>query len=188
MNKAEKDNEDSVAATFKRMRQEAKNRGGKLPDLAAPAASRETSISRSRNVKKPHTLGKPTGKDGRYIPYGQTSLEGFGTLVQREIRNRGWSKPIAGGWVHSHWPELVGEHVAAHTKVEMLKDKALFISCDSTAWATNLRMMQRQILQTIAKKVGPDVVRELKIFGPKTPSWRFGPLHVKGRGPRDTYG
>ncbi|MDO5098601.1 MAG: DciA family protein [Corynebacterium sp.] len=187
MSEAEENFEDSVAATFKRMREEAKNRGGKLPDLAAPAAANRASTSRNRD-KKPRELGRPTGKDGRYIPYGQTSLEGFGALVQREIRNRGWSKPIAGGWVHSHWPELVGEHVAAHTKVEMLKDKALFITCDSTAWATNLRMMQRQILQTIAQKVGPDVVVELKIFGPKTPSWRFGSLHVKGRGPRDTYG
>jgi len=48
--------------------------------------------------------------------------------------------------------------------------------------------MQRQILQTITQKVGPNVVEELKIFGPSVPSWRKGPLHVKGRGPRDTYG
>ena len=49
-------------------------------------------------------------------------------------------------------------------------------------------MMQRQILQAIAGKVGPGIITELKIFGPKAPSWRKGPLHVKGRGPRDTYG
>lgn len=109
-------------------------------------------------------------------------------MLSKEIQRRGWKHGIAGGWVHSHWDELVGEKIAAHTKVEMLKDKSLFISCNSTAWATNLRMMQRTILQAIAEKVGPDVVAELKIFGPKTPSWRHGPLHVKGRGPRDTYG
>jgi len=49
-------------------------------------------------------------------------------------------------------------------------------------------MMQRQILQVIAEKVGPNIIVELKIFGPRAPSWRKGPLHVKGRGPRDTYG
>lgn len=70
----------------------------------------------------------------------------------------------------------------------MIKDKKLFITCDSTAWATNLRMMQKQILQVIAEKVGPDIIAELRIYGPQAPSWRKGPLHVKGRGPRDTYG
>lgn len=70
----------------------------------------------------------------------------------------------------------------------MVKGSILFITCDSTAWATNLRLMQRRILQTISEMIGPNIITQLKIFGPKPPSWRKGRLHVKGRGPRDTYG
>jgi predicted nucleic acid-binding Zn ribbon protein len=32
------------------------------------------------------------------------------------------------------------------------------------------------------------VVKRLKVLGPAAPSWRYGPRHVPGRGPRDTYG
>lgn len=111
-----------------------------------------------------------------------------GAVLNKEITSRGWEKNLASGWVTGHWEQLVGEKIAQHTKVEMVKDTALFITCDSTAWATNLRYMQREILRSIREKAGPDVITELKIFGPQAPNWRKGKLHVKGRGPRDTYG
>lgn len=174
---------DPVAQAFAAMRKEAMKRNGRVPDL-----SRQ--LSRSHAPKKnkgPRTLGRPTGPDGRRLP-PRDRVEGLGSVLGAEISRRGWKKDISGGWIMANWSALVGEKIAAHTKIEMLKDKKLFITCDSTAWATNLRMMQRDILQTIASKVGPDVVEQLRIFGPKAPSWRHGPLHVKGRGPRDTYG
>jgi predicted nucleic acid-binding Zn ribbon protein len=36
--------------------------------------------------------------------------------------------------------------------------------------------------------VGNGVVKRMRIQGPAAPSWRKGPRHVSGRGPRDTYG
>ena len=132
-------------------------------------------------------VGRPTGPDGRALGRPDRT-ESVGSVLGDEIRRRGWGRPMAGGWVKANWELLVGERIARHSQVQMLKDKQLFITCDSTAWATNLRLMQRNILQVISQKVGPDVVAELKIFGPSQPSWRKGPLHVKGRGPRDTYG
>ena len=44
------------------------------------------------------------------------------------------------------------------------------------------------LLGKIAAAVGPNVVRQIRAQGPTRPSWRFGPRHVSGRGPRDTYG
>ena len=114
----------------------------------------------------------------------------FNDLVVKEIRRNGWSRNFAIGQLRSAWPEIVGENIAGHTRVVKYNEQKrhLHIESDSTAWATNLRLMQTTILQTIARRVGPDVVAELKIYGPKAPSWRHGPLHVSGRGPRDTYG
>ncbi len=175
---------DSVASAFDRMRREAKKRGGNVPNFARPPRKRKASKSEEAKT----TIGKPTGKDGRAIPYASYSVESFGSLLRVEIDQRGWNTDLAGAWVHTHWADLVGDHIAAHTEVKMLKNKTLFITCNSTAWATNLRTIQRKILQTIAQKVGPNIVTELKFYGPKAPSWRHGPLHVKGRGPRDTYG
>ena len=179
--------DDSVSAAFSHIRDVARKRFGKVPDLShqgrAVRGSREEREAGASIRKR----GRPTGPDGRALPK-RRDYESLDSVLNREIQQRGWQRELAGGWVHSHWEDVVGARIAEHTTVEMLKGKSLFISCNSTAWATNLRMMQRQILQTITQKVGPNVVEELKIFGPSVPSWRKGPLHVKGRGPRDTYG
>ncbi|GAB2516801.1 hypothetical protein CATRI_00020 [Corynebacterium atrinae] len=151
------------------------------------AAGKRAAAAPRQPVRKKKRTGRLSGPDGR-APRRPLDVDTFGSILGREIDNRGWKKGMAGGWVNGHWDELVGEKIAQHTKVEMIKETSLFITCDSTAWATNLRMMQRQILQVIAEKVGPGIITELKIFGPRAPSWRKGPLHVKGRGPRDTYG
>lgn len=177
---------DPVNNAFENMRKAAKQRnGGKLPPAkrTPPPARRKIGSGTSGMLRR----GRPTGADGRRRRR-PLDVDNFGSLLGGEIARRGWEKDIASGWVNANWDELVGEKIAQHARVEMIKDKTLFITCDSTAWATNLRMMQRQILQVIAKKVGPDVIIQLRIFGPKAPSWRKGPLHVKGRGPRDTYG
>ncbi|MBD8029750.1 DUF721 domain-containing protein [Corynebacterium gallinarum] len=188
------DDEDFIAQAFERVRREAQRRNGRVPDLNNKDAFRRTTPRTAgergnggSGVGDKRRRGRPTGPDGRYKPYVR-SAEPLGSILNREIRSRGWGRDIAAGWVTSHWAELVGPKIAQHTKVEMIKDKKLFITCDSTAWATNLRMMQKQILQVIAEKVGPDIIAELRIYGPQAPSWRKGPLHVKGRGPRDTYG
>lgn len=86
------------------------------------------------------------------------------------------------------WVAVVGEGIAAHATPTSLNDGVLTISAESTAWATQLRMVQAQVLAKIADAVGDGVVKSLKIVGPVAPSWRKGRYHVSGRGPRDTYG
>lgn len=169
---------DPVKAAFEAMQEAAKKRG------STPLPPRKA-VPRSKGL--PARIGRPTGRDGRRRRR-PLDIDSVGSVLGDEFSKRGWEKDIAGGWVFGHWDELVGEKIAQHTRVVMIKDKKLFITCDSTAWATNLRMMQRKILQVIAGKVGPNIIVELNISGPRAPSWRKGPLHVKGRGPRDTYG
>ena len=86
------------------------------------------------------------------------------------------------------WPGLVGEQIAAHATPTSLRDGVLTVSAETTAWATQLRMVQAQLLAKIASAVGDGVVTSLKIVGPMAPSWRKGRYHIAGRGPRDTYG
>ncbi|MGN2635084.1 DUF721 family protein [Nocardia takedensis] len=103
-------------------------------------------------------------------------------------KNRGWSTKVAEGMVFGRWPAVVGEDIASHAVPVKLENGVLSISAESTAWATQLRMLQKQILAKINAAVGQGVVTSLKIAGPVAPSWRKGERHIKGRGPRDTYG
>ncbi|WP_225725707.1 MULTISPECIES: DUF721 family protein [unclassified Nocardia] len=110
------------------------------------------------------------------------------SLTTSIAKSRGWSGKVAEGTVFGRWAGVVGEDIAAHATPISLKDGVLSIAAESTAWATQLRMLQSQILAKIAAAVGNGVVTSVKISGPAAPSWRKGERHIKGRGPRDTYG
>jgi predicted nucleic acid-binding Zn ribbon protein len=90
--------------------------------------------------------------------------------------------------VFGHWARIVGEDVAEHAEPVTLNDGELTVRASSTAWATQLRLLQGQLLAKIAAGVGHGVVKRMRIQGPTAPSWRKGYRHVSGRGPRDTYG
>lgn len=109
--------------------------------------------------------------------------------VARELASkRGWSTRVAEGTVLAEWAAVAGQQIADHAQPTGLRDGVLNVTAESTAWATQLRLVQGQLLAKIAAAVGDGVVRSLKITGPSAPSWRKGPLHISGRGPRDTYG
>lgn len=112
----------------------------------------------------------------------------LGRLTARVAAEHGWNEHLAGGEVFARWAQLVGEDVAEHTKPLGLQNGELTVQADSTAWATQLRLLQRQLIAMIAKGIGHGVVKRMRIAGPAAPSWRHGPRHVRGRGPRDTYG
>jgi len=112
----------------------------------------------------------------------------LGDATSDLARSRGWSGRVARGSVFGRWQSVVGEQIAAHATPTSLNDGVLTVSAESTAWATQLRMVQAQLLAKIAAAVGDGVVTSLKIVGPVAPSWRKGRYHIAGRGPRDTYG
>jgi predicted nucleic acid-binding Zn ribbon protein len=112
----------------------------------------------------------------------------LGGATRDLAKKQGWSSRVAEGTVFGQWPTVVGSHIADHATPTGLRDGVLSVTAESTAWATQLRMIQHQVLAKIAAEVGDGVVTSLRITGPTAPSWRKGPLHIAGRGPRDTYG
>lgn len=112
----------------------------------------------------------------------------FGAVLARLIKARGWQRPAAEATVFGAWEKVVGPDVAKHSRPVKLEDGELTVEAESTAWATQLRLLAGSLLQRIAAVVGHNVVRKLRIHGPAAPSWSNGPRRVPGRGPRDTYG
>jgi predicted nucleic acid-binding Zn ribbon protein len=104
------------------------------------------------------------------------------------VADRGWGNRVAAGVVFGRWAQLVGADVAEHSQPVSLHDGELLVRASSTAWATQLRLLQRQLIARISAGVGPSVVTRLRVQGPTGPTWVHGPRHVRGRGPRDTYG
>ncbi|RZQ64993.1 DciA family protein [Amycolatopsis suaedae] len=173
--------------------------GGSGRDLArqALAAAKAKADARGSEpgVRKPSRGGSGTGmrqdpRRRRWSGPGADSRDPqpLGRLASRLAVERGWNTNLANGQIFGRWARLVGEDVAEHAQPVALKDGELTVRASSTAWATQLRLLQGQLIGKIAAGVGNGVVKRMRIQGPTAPSWRKGPRHVPGRGPRDTYG
>ncbi|MGI9092433.1 MAG: DUF721 domain-containing protein [Mycobacteriales bacterium] len=111
-----------------------------------------------------------------------------GSLVRALIADRGWTDVAAAAGVVGRWAEVVGPEIANHARPESLRAGELVLVAESTAWATQLRLLAGRIKDRIAVEVGPGVVTSVRVHGPAAPSWKKGLRRVAGRGPRDTYG
>ena len=62
------------------------------------------------------------------------------------------------------WPDIVGEKIAGISVAEKIIDKVLYIKVKSMTWRTELLFQKAQIMQNIEKKVGQDVIRDIRFF------------------------
>ncbi|MFI6344834.1 DUF721 domain-containing protein [Streptomyces sp. NPDC050560] len=118
----------------------------------------------------------------------------LGAAISRLITERAWETPAAVGGVMGRWPGIVGEQLAGHC-VPVSYDEApdarvLTVRCDSTAWATQVRLLAPRLVARINEELGHGTVRFLKVQGPQGgPHQGFGRLRAPGsKGPGDTYG
>ncbi|WP_240805801.1 MULTISPECIES: DciA family protein [unclassified Streptomyces] len=117
----------------------------------------------------------------------------LGSAINRLITERGWETPAAVGGVMGRWPQIVGDDLAKHCVPLRYDDdpdaRVLTVSCDSTAWATQLRLLAPQLVARLNADLGQGTVRLIKVVGPGGPERRYGPLRAPGsKGPGDTYG
>lgn len=56
------------------------------------------------------------------------------------------------------WPAMVGEQVAGHCRPVLLRDGCLTVSTDHPAWASELRLLQGEVLER-TRAVAPSVQR-----------------------------
>jgi len=154
-----------------------KARGGRKPGEGPSNWRRNAGAANRRNRRR----WSGAGEDDR-------DPQPLGRLAAKLVTDRGWKAPLTEASVFGKWETLVGADVATHATPVSLKDGELVVAASSTAWATQLRTLQRQLIARIAAGVGDGVVKRIKVQGPAAPSWRKGPRTVRGRGPRDTYG
>jgi predicted nucleic acid-binding Zn ribbon protein len=110
-------------------------------------------------------------------------------ILHELIETRDWQKGIAEGNLFTDWREIVGAEIADHSSPITLYEGKLTIQTSSTAWSTQLRLMNDQILRKIQQSAPGAVVEELHIIGPHAPSWKRGLRTIRGaQGPRDTFG
>ncbi|MGB8407627.1 MAG: DUF721 family protein [Mycobacterium sp.] len=160
-----------------------------LEEARGAARSQGKDVGRGRNAPVPRVAGRGGGRRTWSGPGpDRRDPQLLGSASIDLAKNRGWTGRVAEGSIFGQWAQVVGEQIADHATPAALRDGVLTVTAESTAWATQLRLVQSQILAKIAAAVGDGLVTSVKIVGPSGPSWRKGRYYVAGRGPRDTYG
>ncbi len=114
----------------------------------------------------------------------------LGMAIDGLLADHGWQQRAAVGGAFGRWAQIVGADLAAHARPESFTDGELVIAADSTAWATQLRLLASQLVRRLNAELGDGTVRRVRVAGPSgEPGRRRGGWRVRdGRGPRDTYG
>ena len=126
----------------------------------------------------PRGRGRPRREDP------QPLVSAIGGLLD----TRGWQQQAAMGSVFGRWAEIVGHDLAAHTRPDSFADGELAVTADSTAWATQVRLLAPVLVKRLNTELGDGSVRRVKVRGPAPPRQRGGWRVPGSRGPRDTYG
>jgi predicted nucleic acid-binding Zn ribbon protein len=158
---------DLARATLARARDEARARG-----TAAP--------NRGRRSRRPGGFASTRRDPG--------DPELLGETLSKLLVERGWDVPAAIAGVTERWGEIVGAELAEHCRPDKFEAGVLQLVAESTAWATQVRLLVAQVHGRIDDVVGRGVVTRIEVRGPTGPDWRRGALRVRGPGPRDTYG
>lgn len=166
----------------------------RIADAAAGALARARQGAADRGLRpgmrplRRHRPGGPaptmsgSGRDGR-----DPAL--LGEQLDRILVDRGWKVDVAVGAVMGRWSEIVGPDIALHIQPVTFTEGVLTVQADSTAWATQMKLLASSVLARVEEEIGAGAVAELKVLGPSAPSWRRGPRRSPdSRGPRDTYG
>ncbi len=158
-------------------------------DLArtlARATARSSPARRkaARRVDRPRTPGRVSGAhpDDR-------DPQTLDSALTRMVDDRGWQVDLRVASMFARWAEIVGPEVGAHSKAESFADGRLVVRTDSSAWATQLKLLAPAVVRRLNDDLGHGTVQVIEVLGPHAPSWKHGQRSVRdGRGPRDTYG
>lgn len=159
----------------------ARRAAGAVPGQpTARKRKRTTPYDAPRRRGGPRTSGAfPSDRDPQLVE----------TALGRLIANHGWELDLRVQSVFGRWAELVGDEVASHCTPESFADTRLVVRTDSTAWATQLKLLAPTIVRRLNEELGHGTVTVIDIQGPHLPSWKKGRFTSRdGRGPRDTYG
>lgn len=172
-----------------------------------PVEHEESGLDLARSVARSLARGpKAVRRSGRRVRTDPKSSgahpddrdpQTLDATLGRLIAEQGWGSDVRVHGVFSRWDAMVGRDVAQHVRpVSYVREDSdagpggrLVVKTDSTAWATQMRLLAPTVVRRLNQELGDGTVRVIDVQGPNVPSWKRGRRSVRdGRGPRDTYG
>ena len=154
--------------------------------LPVRAAGGRSGLRRARSQPAQASGAHPDDRDPQLLD----------ATIGRLVAERGWQEDVRVHGVFSRWAAIVGTEVARHARPVGF-DRGdpgaaggrLTVQTDSTAWATQVRLLAATLVRRLNEELGDGTIRVVDVRGPDAPSWRHGRRSLRdARGPRDTYG
>ena len=146
--------------------------------LAGRTGARRRRLKNTRRVDPISSSAHPDDRDPQTLD----------STLGRLVSDQGWETELRVHGVFTRWAAVVGQEVAAHVTPESYADGRLVVRTDSTAWATQVKLLAANLVRRLNEDLGDGTIEVIDVLGPHTPRWTSGRFRVKGPGPRDTYG
>lgn len=83
--------------------------------------------------------------------------------LDRVVRRLGGASVDATTGLFARWVELVGEGVARNSRPVSIRGNVLVVAVDDPAWATQLRFLERQLLDRLDAELGAGSVTSIDV-------------------------
>lgn len=158
-------------------------------DLASSLLDKARGSNSSRTAPSPQRRSGASSDGPVYSGPGPDDRDPVSAAhaVDELVATQDWEERTRVAGVMANWDRVAGPDIAAHVVAESFDGAVLTLRADSTAWATQVRLLMPMVRRRVDAEVGEGVVADIVVKGPDAPRHK-GAWRVKGRGPRDTYG
>jgi predicted nucleic acid-binding Zn ribbon protein len=108
-------------------------------DHAAAVEAFQRAVKASSSAQRPAGRRRPRRSSG-----GSREPQPLGSAIGDLMAERGWEQDARSANVVEAWPDLVGADIADHVSAVSCTDGVLLVQAESTAWATQVRLLMPQ--------------------------------------------
>ena len=92
---------------------------------------------------------------------GQSRLDSFGTILAGVAHRLGLESKLFEARLRRHWPEVVGEPIATHTRPDQIRFKKLYVFVHNSVWLQQLTFLKPVLLEKVNTMAGETLVTEI---------------------------
>jgi predicted nucleic acid-binding Zn ribbon protein len=94
-------------------------------------------------------------------------MESLAGVLDRLLARLGLAEELKGWRAVEEWGPAVGTRVASHTRAVSFHDGVLCVEVDGSAWMHELGYLRHELVRTVNRALGADVIRTVKFVIPR---------------------
>ena len=92
---------------------------------------------------------------------GQSKLDSFGIILAGVAHRLGLESKLFEARLRRHWPDIVGDPIATHTRPDQIRFKKLHVYVHNSVWLQQLTFLKPVLLEKVTGMAGDQLVTEI---------------------------